>query len=89
MKATTSTIFWTHAYLLLALHPLNIMKTIRRLTLPRMDHFRLNFGEAMHNELTTLTQEFNCWEYVPQTQEMNVLPSTWAFKIKRYPDGRV
>jgi hypothetical protein len=43
----------------------------------------------MHNELETLTQEFDCWEYVPQTQEMNVLPSTWAFKIKRYSDGQV
>jgi hypothetical protein len=43
----------------------------------------------MHDELATLTQEFDCWEYVPRTQEMNVLPSTWAIKIKRYPDGRV
>jgi hypothetical protein len=51
--------------------------------------FQAQFWKAMHNELATLTQEFNCWEYVPQTQEMNVLPSTWAFKIKRYPDGRV
>jgi len=49
--------------------------------------FQAQFWKAMHDELTTLTQEFDCWEYVPRTQEMNVLPSTWAFKIKRYPDG--
>ncbi len=87
MKATTSTFFWTHAYLLLALHPLNIIKTILCLTQPHVDHFRLNFRKAMHDELATLTQEFDCWEYVPQTQEMNVLPSTWVFEIKRYPNG--
>ena len=27
------------------------------------------------------------WELVLRTQDMNVLPSTWAFKCKRYPDG--
>ncbi len=45
VKATTSTIFRTHAYLLLALRPLNMMKTIRLLTQPHVDHFRLNFGK--------------------------------------------
>ena len=43
----------------------------------------------MYDELTTLIQEFDCWDYVPRTPDMNVLPSTWAFKIKRYPDGCV
>ncbi len=33
--------------------------------------------------------DFDCWDYVPRTPNMNVLPSTWAFKIKRYPDGQV
>ena len=33
--------------------------------------------------------DFNCWDYVKRTPDMNVLPSTWAFKLKRYPDGRV
>jgi hypothetical protein len=51
--------------------------------------FQAQFWKAMHDELATLTQEFDCWEYVPRTQEMNVLPSTWAFKIKRYPNGQV
>jgi hypothetical protein len=49
--------------------------------------FQAQFWKAMHDELATLTQEFNCWEYVPRTQEMNVLPSAWAFKIKRYLNG--
>jgi hypothetical protein len=34
------------------------------------------------------TQGIYCWEYVPNPGQ-NVLPSTWAFKIKCYPDGWV
>jgi hypothetical protein len=45
--------------------------------------------QAMRVELKTLTKDFVCWSLVPQTPGMNVLPSTWAFKIKRYPDGTV
>jgi hypothetical protein len=43
----------------------------------------------MYDELVTIMANFDCWDYVKQTPDMNVLPSTWAFKIKRYPDGRV
>jgi hypothetical protein len=51
----------------------------------------------MRVKLNTLENEFDCWELVPDPrddvanteEEKNVLPSTWAFKIKRYPDGRV
>ncbi len=43
----------------------------------------------MYVELQTIMVDFDCWEYVKRTPDMNVLPSTWAFKIKRYPDGRV
>jgi hypothetical protein len=42
----------------------------------------------MKTEFNTLTKEFDCWEYVPNPGK-NVLTSTWAFKIKRYPDGQV
>ena len=50
--------------------------------------FQDEFWQAMRVELNTLINEFDCWEYVPNPGK-NVLPSTWAFKIKRYPDGRV
>ncbi len=43
----------------------------------------------MYNELVTIMVNFDCWDYVKQTPDMNVLPSTWAFKLKRYPDGHV
>jgi hypothetical protein len=38
--------------------------------------------------LNTLINKFECWDYVPNPGK-NVLRSTWAFKIKQYPDGRV
>ena len=50
--------------------------------------FQEIFWQAMRIELNTLINEFDCWEYVPNPGK-NVLPSTWAFKIKRYPDGWV
>ncbi|KAL7554938.1 hypothetical protein ACHAWF_018658 [Thalassiosira exigua] len=31
----------------------------------------------------------DAWELVDQTPDMRVLPSTWAFKVKRFPDGTV
>ena len=43
----------------------------------------------MKMELNTLENEMESWELVPRTSEMHVLPSTWAFKIKRFPDGLV
>jgi hypothetical protein len=39
----------------------------------------------MYGKLVTLVHEFDCWDYIPQTPTMKVLPSTWAFKIKRSP----
>ncbi len=43
----------------------------------------------MYDELVTILFDFDCWDYVKRTPDMNVIPSTWAFKIKWYPDGRV
>jgi hypothetical protein len=43
----------------------------------------------MYDELVTIIINFDCWDYVKRTLNMNVLPSTWAFKIKQYPDGHV
>jgi hypothetical protein len=39
-------------------------------------------------ELYTLINKFDCWDYILNPGK-NVLPSTWAFKIKPYPDRRV
>jgi hypothetical protein len=50
--------------------------------------FQAQLWQAMKTELNTLTKEFDCWEYVPNPGK-KVPPSTWAFKIKRYPDGQV
>jgi hypothetical protein len=38
--------------------------------------FQAQFWKAMYNKLVTLEQEINCWDYVPQTPTMKVLPST-------------
>jgi transposase InsO family protein len=48
-----------------------------------------DYTEAAKVELHTLQNDLDCWELVPRTPDMNVLPSTWAFKCKRFPDGRV
>jgi hypothetical protein len=51
--------------------------------------FQAEFWQAMRVELNTLTNEFKCWDHVPCLPHMNILPSTWAFKIKWFPDGTV
>ena len=38
-----------------------------------------------HNTL----RDFDSWDVVDRNPHLNVLSSVWAFKIKRYPDGRV
>ena len=43
------------------------------------------FREACKTEIDTLNK-MNVWDVVPRQSWMNVLPSTWAFKIKRLPD---
>ena len=41
-------------------------------------------------ENVILLQEVMCsWEVVNREDWMNVLPSTWAFKCKRFPNGDV
>ncbi|KAL7523033.1 hypothetical protein ACHAWF_000335 [Thalassiosira exigua] len=42
----------------------------------------------MKTEIATL-EGMESWEVVDRTDDMNVLPSTWAFKIKRYPDDLI
>jgi hypothetical protein len=51
--------------------------------------FQAEFWQAMYVELNTWVNKFKCWDLVPCLHHMNVLPSTWAFKIKHFPDGSV
>ena len=46
------------------------------------------YWKAMETEITTL-EEKQSWVIVDREPHMNVLPSTWAFKCKRFPDGSV
>ena len=50
--------------------------------------YAVQFYEAMVTELGTL-EEIGAWTKVVRDKTMNVLKSTWAFKIKRYPSGLV
>jgi len=51
--------------------------------------FQAEYWKAMQVELNTLENDFKCWDLVPRTPDMNVISSTWALKVKRYPDGSV
>ncbi len=51
--------------------------------------FQREYWKAMQVELDTLETNFKCWDLVPQTPYMKVISSTWALKVKRYPDGTV
>ena len=51
--------------------------------------FADDFWKACEVELDTLIKDMKAWDYVERTPDMKVLPSTWAFKIKRFPDGLV
>jgi hypothetical protein len=43
--------------------------------------------DAMEVELDTLENDLKVWDLVYREAGMNILPSTWAFKLKRFPDG--
>jgi hypothetical protein len=46
------------------------------------------FWQAMQKEVSSL-QQLGTWSVVRREPGFNVLASTWAFKRKRYPDGRL
>jgi hypothetical protein len=46
------------------------------------------YWKAMETELETLLGK-DAWVVLDREDDMNVLPSTWAFKCKRFPDGLV
>ena len=47
------------------------------------------YWEACKKELHTLADKKNTWDVVERQPWMNILPSTWAFRCKKYPDGSV
>ena len=47
------------------------------------------YWEACKKELHTLMDKKNAWDVVERQPWMNILPSTWAFQCKRYPDRSV
>ena len=49
---------------------------------------RVGYWKAAETEIQTL-EEKECWDVIDREPWMNVLPGTWAFKCKRYPDGRI
>jgi hypothetical protein len=50
---------------------------------------REGYLEAMRKELATLSEDKDAWDVVDRQDWMKVLPTTWAFRCKRYPDGRI
>ena len=50
---------------------------------------RKGYWEACEKELNTLDSDKNAWDVVDREPWMNVLPSTWAFKCKRFPSGDI
>ena len=46
------------------------------------------YMKAAKTKIDTL-EKLKVWEVVEQKHWMNVFPSTWAFKCKRFPDGSV
>jgi Reverse transcriptase (RNA-dependent DNA polymerase) len=50
---------------------------------------REGYLEACKKELKTLGEDKDAWDVVEREPWMNVLPSTWAFRCKRYPDGMI
>ena len=50
--------------------------------------FADDFWKAAVTEIETL-EGMGAWDIVDRQPEMNVIDSTWAFKLKRYPDGLV
>ena len=51
--------------------------------------WQAEYWEAMQTELQTIAHDFKCWSLVLCTPDMHVLPLTWAFKVKQYPDRSV
>jgi hypothetical protein len=47
------------------------------------------YWKACEKEISTFTDDKDAWDVVVRESWMNILLSTWAFKCKCFPDGRV
>ena len=52
-------------------------------------HDSAGYWEACKKELHMLVDKKHAWYVIECQLRMNVLPSSWAFRCKRYPDGSV
>jgi hypothetical protein len=50
---------------------------------------KAGYWEACELELKTLTEKQDAWDVIDRKPWMNVLPTTWAFRCKRFPDGSI
>ena len=49
---------------------------------------KAGYWKACEDEIETLENKA-CWDIVDRENWMNVLPGTWAFRCKRFPDGTI
>ena len=54
-----------------------------------MVQMRQAIGRPLRVEIETLPRRMECWDIIDKEHWMNVPPSTWAFRCKRHPDGRI
>ena len=50
--------------------------------------FADKYWKVAVKEIETL-ERMGVWDLVNQPEEANVIDSTWAFKVKHYPDGLI
>jgi len=51
--------------------------------------YKDGYLKAMETEISTLQDNMDSWDIVDRQEWMNIIPSTWAFKCKRFPSGEV
>ena len=47
------------------------------------------YVDPMDTEVETFDKQIESWDVVPRTDNTQILPSTLAFRCKRFPDGTV
>ena len=75
-------------------HPVMLMVQVNAQDNPRWEEAmngpnQAGYWEACLKEISTLQYNMDSWDIVACKPWMNILPSTWAFKCKRYPSGEV